>query len=194
MGVVLSILKRLLQTLVAALVFVLLGGGGFYIYLNYDGNFHPIREGVAYRSAQLDAQALAGHIASENIKTIVNLRGANPSKEWYSNEARIAKQSGVTLIDIPLSSSEFIKPAEARAYVDLINNAPKPVLIHCLNGSDRTGFISAVYLMQNGVDEITAGRELSLRYGHFPHGPWVATKAMDQSLNAFIQTLQPGTD
>ena len=191
------ILRYLRKVLVALLSLALLASiviSGFYFYVNYDDNFHEVQEGLVYRSAQLDGPALENHITLQGIKSVINLRGANPDKDWYKTEASIAKTNGLTLIDIPLSSSQRIKPDEARAYVDLISNAPKPVLIHCLNGSDRTGFISAVYLIQNGVDEVTASKQLALRYGHFPHGPWIATKAMEENLNDFISTLQPGTD
>jgi len=194
MGVILRFLRKLLVSLLSLGLLAALVISGFYLYVNYNDNFHEVQEGVVYRSAQLDGPALENHITMQGIKSVINLRGANPDKDWYKTEFSITKKNGITLIDIPLSSSQRIKPDEARAYVDLISNAPKPVLIHCLNGSDRTGFISAVYLIQNGVDEITASKQLALRYGHFPHGPWVATKAMDDNLNDFINTLQPGTD
>lgn len=194
MGVILRFLKKLVVSLVTIGLIGLLFLGGFYLFVNYDDNFYALKDGVIYRSAQLDANALEKHIVSQNLKTFVNLRGPNPDKDWYRTESNIAKKNGITLIDIPLSSSERIRPDQARTYIDLINQAPKPLLIHCLNGSDRTGFISAVYLIQNGVDEITASHQLALRYGHFPYGPWSDTKAMDESLNDFINTLQPGTD
>jgi protein tyrosine phosphatase (PTP) superfamily phosphohydrolase (DUF442 family) len=194
MKVLLSFFKRITIALLCFALASLAVAGGFYLWVNYNGNFHTVQEGELYRSAQLDANALAEHIAKEHIKTVVNLRGANPDKPWYQAQSNLAKSKGVVLIDIPLSSSQRIKPDDARAYVDLIKSAPKPVLVHCLNGSDRTGFISAVYLIQNGVDEITAAQQLSIKFGHFPHGPWVDTQAMDQSLNAFIGTLLPGSD
>ena len=194
MGVILRFIKKLGVSLLVLGVIGLLALVGFYLFINYDGNFYAVKDGEIYRSAQLDAISLQNHISTQNIKTVVNLRGANPDKDWYKTESSVTSKNGVTLIDIPLSSSHRIKPDEARAYVELINQAQKPVLIHCLNGSDRTGFISAVYLIQNGVDEITASQQLAIRYGHFPHGPWVDTKAMDESLNDFIGTLLPGTD
>jgi len=194
MVAILRFFKKLVVSAVSIGFVGLLTLVAFYFYVNYDNNFYAVKEGVYYRSAQLDGPSLENHIIAQNIKTVVNLRGANPEKDWYKTEASITQKNGVKLIDIPLSSSQRIKPDEARAYVDLINNSPKPVLVHCLNGSDRTGFISAVYLIQNGVDEITAARQLAIRYGHFPHGPWIDTKAMDESLADFISTLQPGTD
>jgi len=194
MGVILRIIKRLFVSLFIIGLVGLLTLGGFYLFVNHNSNFYAVQEGVVYRSAQLDAANLENHIAAQKIKTVINLRGANLDKDWYKTESNVSKLHEVTLIDIPLSSSQRIKPDEARAYIELINQAPKPVLIHCLNGSDRTGFISAVYLIQNGVDEITASRQLALKYGHFPHGPWRDTKAMDDSLADFISTLQPGTD
>jgi protein tyrosine phosphatase (PTP) superfamily phosphohydrolase (DUF442 family) len=168
--------------------------GVYYVWVNYNDNFHTVQKEVVFRSAQMSTDALKKHINAEHIQTVVNLRGANPDKSWYQEESSLLSASGVTLIDIPLSSSTRVKPEDARRYIDLISNAPKPVLIHCLNGSDRTGLISAIYLIQNGVDEVTASRQLAVKFGHLPYGPWSDTKAMDESLDEFITTLQPGTD
>jgi protein tyrosine phosphatase (PTP) superfamily phosphohydrolase (DUF442 family) len=190
----LGVLKRVV---ILAIVVSLAGVsalGVYYLWVNYNDNFHTVQNELVYRSAQMSADSLKKHINAEHIRTVVNLRGANTDKSWYQEESALLSAGGVTLIDIPLSSSTRVKPEDARRYIDLISNAPKPVLIHCLNGSDRTGLISAIYLIQNGVDEVTASRQLAVKFGHLPYGPWSDTKAMDESLDEFISTLQPGTD
>jgi len=188
------VFKQLILTLIGIAGITLIGLIGFYYWINYNDNFHTVQDGVVYRSAQMSPEALKKHLESERIQTVINLRGSNPGQEWYRLESSLLSNSGIKLIDIPLSSSTRISPDEARTYIDLINNASKPVLVHCLNGSDRTGLISAIYLLQNGLDEITASKQLSIKYGHIPYGPWADTKAMDVSLKNFIAILQPGTD
>ena len=192
--VIWRLLRRLILSLLTFVMIGLIGLVGFYFWVNYNDNFHAVQDGVVYRSAQMSVESLEKHIEAEHFQTVVNLRGSNPNQEWYRSESKFLNAKGVQLIDIPLSSSSRVKPDQARAYIDLIANSPKPVLIHCLNGSDRTGLISAIYLMQNGIDEITASKQLAMTYGHFPFGPWADTKAMDLSLKEFISTLQPGTD
>ena len=188
------IFKRLTLSLLSLIGITLIGLCGLYLWINYNDNFHAVQEGVVYRSAQMSPESLKKHLESEQIRTVINLRGSNPGQEWYRLESNVLNNAGITLIDIPLSSSTMYKPDEIRTYIEKINSAPKPVLIHCLNGSDRTGLISAVYLLQNGIDETTASKLLSLRYGHIPYGLWANTKAMDVSLKNFIAILQPGTD
>ena len=63
--------------------------------------------------------------------------------------------------------------------IQTLREAPKPVLIHCKAGSDRTGLISALYcLTLKGETPAQADRELSVWYGHIP---LTKTIAMDHS-------------
>jgi hypothetical protein len=67
----------------------------------------------------------------------------------------------------------------------ILRHAPKPILVHCKNGADRTGLVAAVYLAAiKGVKLDEAAGQLSLYYGHFP---WLisATGAMDESFRAY---------
>nr|WP_234894951.1 tyrosine-protein phosphatase [Sinorhizobium meliloti] len=48
-----------------------------------------------------------------------------------------------------------------------MQTAPKPILIHCQAGADRTGLAAMLYLQQiAGIDEEISERQLSVRYGH----------------------------
>jgi protein tyrosine/serine phosphatase len=42
---------------------------------------------------------------------------------------------------------------EIKQSLEIIKNAPKPILIHCWHGSDRTGVVAASYriIKQNGA-------------------------------------------
>jgi protein tyrosine/serine phosphatase len=66
--------------------------------------------------------------------------------------------------------------------VDIVQNAKKPILIHCKAGADRTGLVSALYLYSIG--DKNASRMLSLKYGHFPY-LFSPTKAMDESFKNY---------
>jgi protein tyrosine/serine phosphatase len=72
--------------------------------------------------------------------------------------------------------------------LDIIRNAPKPLLVHCRSGADRSGLVSALYrLVDEGASVDQADRELSLIYGHFPYLT-SRSKAMDDSFWAFVST------
>ena len=63
----------------------------------------------------------------------------------------------------------------------LLRDAPKPVLIHCRSGADRTGLEPALYLAAvAGSSEDAAEGQISLYYGHVSL-PVSAAWPMDRS-------------
>lgn len=92
--------------------------------------------------------------------------------QWYNAEVATAGQLGVEHIDFGMSSGKVLTPERADQLVAIMKAAPKPILIHCQSGADRTGLVSVLYSQQvAGVDEDVAERQLSVRYGHvaIPH-------------------------
>ena len=168
--------------LVAAVVLV---AGGIYGTVQYDGNFHAVEPGVVYRSAQLTGRKLDEVVHRYQIHSVLNLRGNNRGKPWYEAELRASRADGLVHLDYALSAQQELTQAQMQAVLKLIADAPKPVLIHCNAGSDRTGLVSALYELSRGVPLAEAGSQLSLRYGHFP---WLGSRsvAMDRSLAAWV--------
>lgn len=81
---------------------------------------------------------------------------------------------------------------EARQLATLLRDAPKPLLIHCRSGSDRTGLASAIYLNQvANIDQETAERQLSLRFGHIGIPLVSPTYAMDESWERLEKSFAP---
>jgi protein tyrosine/serine phosphatase len=123
-------------------------------------------------------------VRRHGIRSVINLRGPNAGKAWYDEEIAASNRLGLQHVDIPLSAQHDLTPAQVDAVLALVERAPKPVLIHCNGGSDRTGLVSAAWLYTRGASAEVAGQQLALRYGHFP---WLGSKtvAMDRSLAAF---------
>ncbi|TCS05395.1 dual specificity protein phosphatase family protein [Rhizobium sp. BK418] len=160
----------------AALLFGLYLGG-----LQLSGNFHEVLPGELYRSAQPSPADIDKYAARYGIKTILNLRGED-SADWYLKETEAAKKAGITHIDYGLSASKEVTHEQALELLALLRNAQKPILIHCQAGADRTGLVSLLYLQQiAGLDEETAERQLSVRYGHIGIPYLSAAFAMDIS-------------
>ncbi len=161
-----------------------------YIYLEETGNFHAVTKGVVYRSAQLDADELEEYIAKYNIRSILNLRGKKEDKSWYQEEERIAKQKGVVLISFRMSPRDVIPAKRINQIIDLMQNAPKPMLIHCKAGADRSGLVAAIWkLVVDKAPPKKAHKQLSLFYGHVPY-LWSKTKAMDESFWNYVKYLR----
>jgi protein tyrosine/serine phosphatase len=73
--------------------------------------------------------------------------------------------------------------------IALMRDAPKPILIHCLAGADRTGLASVIYLQQIAhIDEDTAEWQLSPIYGHL-NLPFLKAYAMDETWAGLEQLL-----
>lgn len=160
-----------------------LGGGvlltvGLYAGWAYaTGNVHTVIEGELYRSATLSPDRLQQVIESRGIRTIVNLRGRAERSDWYREEARIASAADVRLIDLRWSARRELTDEEVATFFEVLADAPRPILIHCLSGADRTGLASALYLAAiKKVDELTAELQLSPLFGHIglPFAPFYA--------------------
>lgn len=170
---------------VCAITLTLLAGCGAYaLMLVATSNFHEVVAGELYRSAQPTPQRLTAYHDQFGIRTVLNLRGAHPGQAWYDEEAKTAKQLGVELIDFPLSAKRELNMAEVRALTRIMEDAPKPLLVHCLSGADRTGIASAIYLATvSKASEETAEWQLTPVFGHIPLW-FTAAFAMDETFEA----------
>jgi len=125
-----------------------------FIYLNLRNNIHTVIKGQVYRSAQLDVPTLTRLYQRDHIKTIINLRGKNPSFASYKNEIAISKQLGIQHYDVRLWSELLPKINDFHRLIYLLQHAPRPILLHCKSGADRTGLAAAIALELNGVQSL----------------------------------------
>lgn len=184
-SLILKIARRTVLTLLAIGAVV----GGYIGYLQSTNNFHAVVPGVVYRSAQPNANDIQTYVEQLGLRSIVNLRGSHPGSAWYNEEASAARAYGVELIDYPISGTRILPDDRLHALLALIEQAPKPTLIHCEAGADRTGLAAALYLLAiHGSDFSTASSELTLAKGHFP---FIFSKsgAMDVTLANYAQAI-----
>ena len=144
------------------LVFILFSSCNPYL------NLYEIDEGKIWRSRQLARSNLKMVIEREGISTIINLRGENIGKDWYDKERELANSYGVLMIDIPMSSKRIPHSKDLIALLDAFRNSPRPILVHCAGGADRTGEALAIYqieYMQKSKKD--ALKMLTPKYFHF---------------------------
>lgn len=154
--------------------------------LIWSGNFHMVDQGRLYRSAQLTKSQFADKIEAYHIRTVLNLRGPHPADAWYQDELAAAHEHGAEHFDVGISARSEVPSGKIARILAILRDAPKPILVHCRSGADRTGFASALYryAIQGRSGEIAEG-ELSLWFGHFPY---LLSKsgAMDASAHAYF--------
>lgn len=160
-------------------------------YLRLSGNFHTVERGLLYRSSQLSFEQFERDIRANDIKTVINLRGENPSEAWYRDELRATSETKALHIDFPLSAIREVSDEKLERLAELLREAPKPILVHCEGGADRSGLASALFeLVIAKRPPSVASEQLSFRYGHFP---WLGSRtiAMDKSFDRLAARAAP---
>jgi hypothetical protein len=110
-------------------------------------NFHWVVPGEAARSSQAYAGFLGVFLKGRGIKGVINLRGPNPESGWWRKENRVCAALGVAHIDVALNSRRLPTPPMLRALIAAFDAAPKPVLLKCSGGQDRSSFAAALYIL-----------------------------------------------
>ena len=155
--------------------------GGWAIGLQLVGNVHVVEPGVLYRSAQLNGQKLADVMDAYGIKSVINLRGENSGSWWYDNEVAVTTAHGASHLDVRMSALQDPAVGTIAKLMETMRTAPRPILIHCQSGSDRTGLAAALFerFVERRPADIAA-HQISFRYGHFP---WLGSRsiAMDRT-------------
>ncbi len=118
------------------------------------GNFYKVSDEL-YRSEQPDDDVML-RLEAMGIRSVLDLR------EFHSDSGK-AKGTALKLYRVPMNAGE-IDDALVEKALDAIATAPKPVLVHCWHGSDRTGAIVAMYRMvfqdwprERAIDEFLNG-------------------------------------
>ena len=179
-------IKRGFKTIVLPLLLI---AAMWVTYFLLYGNFHKVDKDL-YRSAQLFSFNMPYYIEKHDIKSILNLRSIrtakSKNKSWYHDEVRISKEMGVVRYDYPIGDREETTMEDMRKIVQIMKDAPKPLLVHCKAGADRTSLASALYLYAI-KDDKNADKQISILYGHFP---WFGSKtvAMDRSFENYVNS------
>jgi protein tyrosine/serine phosphatase len=177
--------SRRVKLFITTITLLLLLSASYFVYIKEQVNFHAITEGEAYRSAQMDRDELEYYIKKYNIKSILNLRGENPDASWYREELEVSAKQNVKHYDIALSASREPTGKDVQRLMEIFKSAPRPILIHCKGGADRSGLVAAMWkVIVDKRLKSEEGKQLSILYGHNPIGK---TSAMDR----FFENWKP---
>ncbi|MND47977.1 Tyrosine phosphatase family protein [compost metagenome] len=165
---------------------MLLAAGVRAVHMIASGNFDEVIPGILYRSAQPDAADIEFMAETFGVKNILNLRD-EAKGNWYREEAAAAQRANVQLIDFPISSGHPLSKTDLEKLIVVLNGAPKPMLVHCEHGANRTGLVAAIFVKLTGSGSWLAELQLSPYYGHVPI-PGIGRFAMQESWELFKKT------
>ncbi len=114
-------------------------------------NLYKVSDSL-YRSEQPN-KIMIKELERLGVKSILNLRTSDTDEE-------LSAESDLYLYSVEMRA-ENIDDKKVLEALRVIKNAPKPILIHCKHGSDRTGLIVALYrIVFEGWAKISAIDEL----------------------------------
>jgi protein tyrosine/serine phosphatase len=141
-------------------------------------NFHWVVPGEAARAAQAWAGGIKGFLKRRGIKAVINLRGRNDDLGWWKNETKAAEAAGAAHIDAMLDSRKLPTRAMLAGLMAAFETAPRPFMLKCSGGQDRTSLAAALYLIHRGgwgAMEAAKAQYARFPYLHFPkkHQRWL---------------------
>lgn len=149
-------------------------------------NLHPLDPPQAWRIARGSCSSLLFQsiLLELGIRSAIDLRRTSSSDQ----EARLSNFGclGIEYHNIHLRSSDLPHPQALQRFVQILDQAPRPLLLYCKRGKDKTGFGSALYRHLICGDPIEkAWQQLRLiPYGHRRtkhQGPYWFRSLIEQS-------------
>lgn len=134
-------------------------------------NFHWITEAVAARSSQAFFGGLRGLMTGHGLAAIVNLRGENADLSWWRYEKRICADLGAAHIDAQMSSRHLPTRAMLIRLIEAFDTAPRPFLLKCSGGHDRTALAAALFVIHDQGWQAYAEAEKQFDRDLFGHKP-----------------------
>lgn len=131
-------------------------------------NCHRVDDGL-YRSGHPHARRLA-RLKAKGLQSVLSLRG---DPECLPNliERDACSRLGLTLRFVELRTVFLPRRETLLDLVAQLREMPKPMLVHCKSGADRTGLAVTLYRhVLRGVPLVEARRALNWRYGHLGLG------------------------
>jgi protein tyrosine/serine phosphatase len=134
-------------------------------------NFHWVVPGECARAAQAWAGGLGPFLQKRGLAAVINLRGRNDDLSWWKNETAAAEARGIAHLDAMLDSRKLPTRALLQRLIAAFDEAPRPFMLKCSGGQDRTSFAAALYLIHRGgwgAFDAAAAQYARFPYLHFP--------------------------
>ena len=183
-----KIRNRRIHKWIVAISLTMAIGGGIWWHISLNPRFSAVIDNQVYRSAQLSASRLDVIIQTYGIRTIIALLGSENGALWYENEKAVAERHQIRMLNIGFGSHELPQYNRLNQLVDALLSAPRPILLHCYRGADRSGMASAIALILNNALSLeTIEKQFSWRFGVIPYSNSIGVIFFDQ-YNEWLST------
>lgn len=116
------------------------------------------------------------------VRSVLSLRGDRATAPTLVERDACAAL-GLELRFVRLWTTRLVDGEVLLDLVDKLRHMPKPMLVHCKSGADRTGLAVTLYLhVLKGVSLEEARRALNWRYAHLP---WTKAGIVHTMLDAY---------
>jgi hypothetical protein len=156
-------------------------------------NFHWVVPGAAARMAQAHFGGLEGFLKRHGLKSLINLRGNNPDIGWWQREKDACRRAGAAHIDAMLDSRKLPTQAMLAALFDAFDAAPRPFVVKCSGGQDRTSLAAALYILHRAGWGAMDAAEMQFARWPYLHLPKTHQRWLKHFI-AFAQEDSGGTD
>jgi hypothetical protein len=141
-------------------------------------NFHWVVPGEAARFMQPWAGGLRSFLERRGIRSLINLRGRNADLGWWKHETGTTEAAGIAHLDAMLDSRKIPTREMLLRLMECFDTGPRPFLLKCSGGQDRTSFAAALYIIhRDGWGAMARAKKqfACFPYLHFPkrHQRWL---------------------
>ncbi|MEQ8368003.1 MAG: tyrosine-protein phosphatase [Roseicyclus sp.] len=131
-------------------------------------NFHKVNAEL-FRSGHPGYRTLK-RARALGVTSVLSLRGEADSVATLLERDACA-ELGLELRFLALRSTVLPSPSDLLELVAQLRDMPKPMLVHCKSGSDRTGLAATLYRHVIEGEPLSRARQaFSWRYGHVSRG------------------------
>lgn len=118
-----------------------------------------------YRGAAPGIEGIEYLIECERMRTIIDLRYMN--KKDRQKQEKIAAEAGLNYINIAMIPIFPPSLKQINQFFSIVNNKENhPVYVHCREGKDRTGIMTALYRIKNYEYNFDKAFGEMIKFGH----------------------------
>ena len=152
---------------VLILVLFFVGAAWRYQTLLWGNNLHEEVRGEVYRSSRLTQQRLGELIREKRLRTVITFTAGGANHPWFAEQRGVCQARGVEMYDL------FLRPDSAAPWqtltylTNILERAPRPILVQSSRGLDQSGFTVALAELLNGAPLESALQQFDAKYGQF---------------------------